>query len=78
MSVIDELDLSELRRVWARRRAALREILTRIDISGTSRPARDADEREWLHQRGELRVVEDEEMARAADAYYARRYRRPA
>jgi|SRR5215208_1075217 len=77
MSAPDELDLTELRREWQRRRDALQEILTRIDARGMTRPARDADERAWLEQRGEIRLVEDEAMADSAMEYYARRYRHP-
>ena len=76
MSPTDYLDLTALQRLWAERRAALREILTRIDVTGTSRPARDADERAWLDERGEPRLTEDESMGNAAREYYSRRYRR--
>ena len=72
----DDFDLTELRRMWAQRRSALRAILARIDARGLVRPARDAAERAWPDERGESRPVEDEALARAAEAYYARRYRR--
>jgi hypothetical protein len=69
-----ELDLTDLRRTWEARRAALRRILRRVDPRGMRRPARDPDERAWLAQRGETPFIEDEACARAAREYYARRY----
>jgi hypothetical protein len=79
MPVMSEIttDLPALRRMWAERRKAMREILGRIDPRGMTRPARDPDEREWLSKRGELTFVEDEAAGRAARAYYARKYSRP-
>lgn len=71
------LDLTELRRVWEARRVAMREILERIDPRGLTRPARDADEREWLAGRDESGFIEDEAAGAAARAYYERKYRRP-
>ena len=72
-----ELDLTELRRMWDARRAAMRVILQRIDPRGLTRPARDPEERAWLAARGEDGFVEDEAAGRAAREYYDRKYRRP-
>lgn len=74
MSAPHELDLTELRRIWQARREAMRQILRRIDPRGLRRPARDPEERAWLAQRGESPFVEDEACARAARAYYRRKY----
>jgi hypothetical protein len=71
------LDLRELRRVWTARRVAVRAILVRLDFRGLTRPARDPDERAWLDSRGEDVLVEDSTAARAARAYYERKYQRP-
>jgi hypothetical protein len=71
-----DLDLTQLRRAWDIRRAALRTILARIDTRGMTRPARDPEERAWLEQRGPMTFIEDEEAAKAARAYYERKYRR--
>ena len=77
MSIPPTLDLTELRQRWQAQRAPLREILSRIDVTGMTRPARDADERAWLDARGETGVFgEDEASAAAARAYYAKKYRR--
>jgi hypothetical protein len=76
MSSRDELDLTALRIVWDARRAAVRAILARFDTRGMTRPARAPEERSWLQERGGIRFVEDEEAGRAAQAYYARKYRR--
>ncbi len=54
----------------------MREILRRFDTRGMRRPARDAVEQAWIAERGEAWFVEDEECAKAARAYYERRYRR--
>ena len=70
MSALGELDLTELRRTWAARRA----ILQRIDPRGMKRPARDPDERAWLNERGGGVFVEDEAGREAARAYYERKY----
>jgi hypothetical protein len=69
--------LEALRATWAKQQEALRGILSGIDTRGLRRPARDPEEREWLAARGEIRFIEDEEMGRAARAYYERKYRRP-
>ena len=70
-------DLTELRRVWDERRAAMRIILERIDPRGLTRPARDPEERRWLEDRGDGVFIDDETAGRAARAYYERKYRRP-
>jgi hypothetical protein len=76
MTVPQELDLTELRRVWEARREAMQRILRRFDPRGMRRPARDAAEREWIAQHGPSWFIEDEACARAARAYYERRYGR--
>jgi hypothetical protein len=72
------IDLTELRRLWAARRAAAEDVRARIDLTGLRRPARDPDERAWLAERGEAQFVEDEAAGEAARRYYARKYTRPA
>ncbi len=69
-----ELDLTDLRRTWQERREALRAILRRLDLRGLRRPARDPAERAWLLERGGSPFIEDEACARAARAYYERKY----
>lgn len=76
MSVPRELDLTELRRLWEARREAMRRILRRFDPHGMRRPARDAMERAWIAEHGPSWFIEDEACARAARAYYERRYQR--
>ena len=76
MSVPDELDLTDLRRHWDARREAMQRILRRFDPRGMRRPARDASERAWIGEHGESWFIEDEACARAARAYYERRYQR--
>lgn len=71
-----DFDLTELRRMWDARRAAMRIVLRRIDPRGMTRPARDPDERTWLAARHEDGFVEDEAAGTAARAYYARKYTR--
>jgi hypothetical protein len=51
---LDDIDLSELRAMWAKRRAAAAEFRARCDPTGMTRPARDPDEREFLRERGGL------------------------
>ncbi|MBB4638186.1 hypothetical protein [Longimicrobium terrae] len=51
---IDDIDISELRAMWAKRRAAAAEVRSRIDPTGMTRPARDPDERAFLRERGGL------------------------
>ncbi|HET9983150.1 MAG TPA: hypothetical protein VFQ38_06175 [Longimicrobiales bacterium] len=51
MSVSD-LDLTMLREMWARRRAAAAEVRHRIDPAGMTRPARTPEERAWLREHG--------------------------
>jgi len=70
------LDLTELRRIWEARRAAMRVILERVDSRGLTRPARDPDERAWLRTRGEDGLIEDPAAGRAAREYYERKYTR--
>jgi hypothetical protein len=50
------IDLSELRMMWERRRAAAEPMRRRIDPRGMTRPARSPEERAWLAQRGETSV----------------------
>lgn len=71
------LDLTELRRTWALRRAAAEEVRVRVILTGLRRPARDPDELVWLAERGENVFVEDKEAGDAARRYYARKYTRP-
>jgi hypothetical protein len=51
---VDDIDLSELRAMWARRRAAASQVQSRTDPAGMTRPARDPDEREFLRRHGGL------------------------
>ncbi|HEX8394318.1 MAG TPA: hypothetical protein VF665_18380 [Longimicrobium sp.] len=51
---IKDIDLSELRAMWERSRAAVAELRARTDPTGMTRPARDPDEREFLRQHGGL------------------------
>lgn len=50
---IKELDLSELRAMWARRREAARAIRRRLDPTGMTRPARDPEEAAFLRETGQ-------------------------
>jgi hypothetical protein len=54
----------------------LREILRRFDHTGTTRPARDPEEHEWIVSQGGQSFVEDDRYVEEARAYYARKYRR--
>lgn len=76
MSALRDLDLSNLQRLWSKRRAALTVILRRFDTRGMSRPARDPDERKWIEARSAGPFIEDQATAAAARAYYSRRYSR--
>ena len=72
---IRELDLTELRATWEKRRNAGQRIRKRIDTRGMKRPARDPDEFESLA--GEASAFqEDRAMAVAAREYYSRKYTR--
>jgi hypothetical protein len=51
---IDDIDLSEFRAMWARRRQAAAAIRARSDPTGMTRPPRDPDERAFLAERGLL------------------------
>jgi hypothetical protein len=51
---IKRIDLTELRAMWARHRAALADLRKRIDPAGMTRPARDPDERAFLAERNAL------------------------
>lgn len=51
---IDDIDLSELREMWEKSRAACAEFRARCDPTGMTRPARDPDEREFLRKHGGL------------------------
>jgi hypothetical protein len=46
-------DLTELRRLWAERRAAAEPLRRRIDPRGAIRPARDPDEAAFLKDTGQ-------------------------
>jgi hypothetical protein len=50
------IDLTELRAMWERRRAAAEAMRRRIDPRGMTRPARSPEERSWLAQRGKASV----------------------
>ncbi len=76
MSQGRDLDLSELQRLWSKRRAALSAILRRFDTRGMTRPARDPDERRWMEGRTPGPFVEVEAIGAVALAYYRRRYSR--
>ena len=49
---INDIDLSEMRAIWARRRSAVAAVRARTDPTGMTRPARDPDEREFLRAHG--------------------------
>lgn len=51
---INDIDLSELRAVWDRRRQAASALRARSDPTGMTRPPRDPDERAFLEERGML------------------------
>ncbi len=76
MSTGPDIDLSELRRLWSERRAALEVILRRFDTRGMTRPARDPEESRWLANHGGGAFIENESAAVKARAYYGRRYNR--
>ena len=47
------IDLTELRKLWAERRAAAEPLRRRIDPTGATRPARDPDEAAFLKETGQ-------------------------
>jgi hypothetical protein len=49
---LEDLNLTDLREMWRRRRAAAEAVRRRIDTTGMTRPARSPEEREWLAERG--------------------------
>ena len=51
---VDDIDLSELRAMWARSRDATTAFRARTTPEGMTRPPRDPDEREFLAARGGL------------------------
>ena len=51
---IDDIDLSELRAMWARSREATAAFRARTNPTGMTRPPRDPDERAFLEERGML------------------------
>ena len=51
---IDRIDLTELREMWARRRAAAAPFRALVDPTGMTRPSRDPDERAFLAERNAL------------------------
>lgn len=68
MKSVDEIDLSELRGMWRRRREAAAAMRRRVDPRGMTRPPRAPEEREWLRERGERSVfVEVEEALEPAE-----------
>jgi hypothetical protein len=69
-----ELDLSELRRGWAERRARTLEAIRRIDPRGMTRPARAPEERAFLEARGGTPFIDDERIGELARAYYRKKY----
>jgi hypothetical protein len=48
---INDIDLSDMREIWARRREAAAAVRARTDPAGMTRPARDPDERRFLRAR---------------------------
>jgi hypothetical protein len=59
---INDIDLSELRAIWARRREAAASLRARSDPTGMTRPPRDPDERAFLEERGLLGPFTEVEM----------------
>jgi hypothetical protein len=53
-TALPAIDLTELRALWQRRRAAAEPMRRRIDPRGMTRPARSPEERAWLQERGEV------------------------
>jgi hypothetical protein len=51
---INEIDLSEFREMWARRRSNAAAFRARSDPTGMTRPPRDPDERAFLESIGGL------------------------
>jgi hypothetical protein len=52
MKTVNEIDLSEWRALWARRREGVEQVKRRTDIRGATRPARDPDEAAFLKSIG--------------------------
>lgn len=59
---INEIDLSELRAMWERRRRAAEDIRSRIDPAGMTKPARDPDEAAFLREIGKPGPFTEVEM----------------
>ena len=49
---VDDIDLTEIRAMWARGREAVAAVRARTDPTGMTRPSRDPDERAFLVERG--------------------------
>lgn len=73
---IDDIDLSEFRAMWARRREAAAAIRARSDPTGMTRPPRDPDERAFLEERGLLGPFIEVERPGWRE-YMERKYTRP-
>ena len=71
---IDEIDLTELRRMWRRREARSADVRARTDPRGMTRPARDPDERAFLRSIGGEGPFTEVEMP-GLDAWRAARSR---
>lgn len=55
----DRWELTALRAIWARRRAAVQAAKGTIDPRGMTRPPRDPIERAWLEARGLMGPFEE-------------------
>ena len=53
---IEQLDLTELRKMWQRRALAAEAVRRRMDPTGMTRPARSPEERAWLRETGQESV----------------------
>lgn len=65
---LEDLDLTELREMWRRRRAAAEAVRRRIDPTGMTRPARSPEERAWLEERGLQSVFIEVERPRTTSS----------
>jgi hypothetical protein len=59
---IRDIDLSELRAMWDRRRKAAEEFRRRVDPTGMTRPARDPEEAAFLRETGQEGPFTEVEM----------------
>lgn len=72
------IDLSDLRRIWRRRRLLVEQVRSRIDPTGMTRPPRGEEERRWLADQGVTSpFVEVDDHADAYRAYFRRKYGGP-